>query len=153
MCWLCWWARCWTLQHMDHMEASCVFDDEVGPLHRLEYSKIYVLRVTELGIAMLTVHHFMMFRVCSMKDPGDFFRQSSADVPSVKQWPMYIPPTRDFGCRSQWFLPFNEHPTSDRLSANRKTVANPCNQQLFAAGFILCRMWKLAVTHSILTWS
>jgi len=73
------------LQHMDHMEASCVFDDEVGPLHQLEYSKIYGLPVTELGIAMLTVHHFMMFSVCSMNDPGDFVRQSSADVPSVKQ--------------------------------------------------------------------
>jgi len=45
------------LQDMDHIEASCVLDVEVGTRHRLAQSKIYILTVTALGIAMLTVHH------------------------------------------------------------------------------------------------
>jgi len=45
------------LQDMDHIEASCVFYVEVGTLHQLEQSKIYVLTVTTLDIAVLTVHH------------------------------------------------------------------------------------------------
>ena len=54
------------LQDMDHLEASCIFYFEVGTLNRFEQSKICVLTVTTLGIAMLTVHHDMMFRVCRM---------------------------------------------------------------------------------------
>jgi len=45
------------LPDMDPIEASCVFYVEVGMLHQLEQSKMYILTVTELGIAMLTVQH------------------------------------------------------------------------------------------------
>jgi len=45
------------LQHMDHIKATGVFYVEVGTLHQLEQSKIYVLNVTELEIAMLTILH------------------------------------------------------------------------------------------------
>jgi len=64
LCWLCWWARCWMLQDMDHIEASCVCYVEVGMLNQSEQSKICVLKVTTLGIAMLNIHHDMMFGIC-----------------------------------------------------------------------------------------
>jgi len=53
-------------QDMDHIEASCIVYVEVGTLNRLEQSKIYVLTVTTLGIALLTVHHDLMLSVCIM---------------------------------------------------------------------------------------
>jgi len=54
------------LQDMDHIEASCVFYVEVDTPNRLEQSKICVLTVSTLGIAMLTVHQGLMFIVCIM---------------------------------------------------------------------------------------
>jgi len=54
------------LRDMDHIEASCVFYVEVGTLNRLEQSKFCVVTVTTFGIAMLTVHHDMIFSVCCM---------------------------------------------------------------------------------------
>ena len=54
------------LQDMDHIEASCIIYVEVGTLNGLEQSKICGLTVTTLGIAMLTIHHDMMFSVCFM---------------------------------------------------------------------------------------
>ena len=52
------------LQDMDHIEAGSVFYVEVGTLHRLEESKICVLNITTLGIAMLTIHGDMIISVC-----------------------------------------------------------------------------------------
>ena len=63
LCWKYWWPRCWMLQDMDHMEASCVFYVKVGMLNWLDPTKICVLTVKTLGIAMLTVHHYMMFSI------------------------------------------------------------------------------------------
>ena len=54
------------LEDMDHIEANCVIYVEVGALNRFEQSKICVLTITTLGIAMLSVHHDMMFSVCCM---------------------------------------------------------------------------------------
>ena len=54
------------LQDMDHIAASCVFYVEVGTFNRLEQCAICILTVTIFGIAMLTVHHDMMFSVCIM---------------------------------------------------------------------------------------
>jgi len=54
------------LQVMDNMEASCIIHVEVGTLNLVEQSKICVLTVTTLGIAMLTIQHDMMFSVCIM---------------------------------------------------------------------------------------
>jgi len=51
------------LQDMDHMEASCVFYIKVGTLDQLEQSRISVLTITSLGIAMLTVSHDLIFGV------------------------------------------------------------------------------------------
>jgi len=56
----CYWERCWMLQDMDHMEASCVFYVKVGTLDQLEQSKFCVLTVTKFGIVMLTAHHDSM---------------------------------------------------------------------------------------------
>jgi len=56
---------------MDHIEARCVFDFEVGILNRLKESNICVLTIDTLRIAMLTVHHDMIFSVCSISDPKD----------------------------------------------------------------------------------
>jgi len=39
---------------------------EVHTLNQLEESKICILTVTTLGIAVLTVYHYMMFSVYSM---------------------------------------------------------------------------------------
>jgi len=44
------------LQDMDHMEASGVFYVKVVRFHQLEQTKISILRVTSLGIVMVTIH-------------------------------------------------------------------------------------------------
>jgi len=88
------------LEDMDQMEASCVFYVLVGTLNPLEQSRISILTVTTLGIAMLTIHHFKIFKVCFMRDPRDFLRQTSEDVLSVKECGVDISQTRDFGCHS-----------------------------------------------------
>ena len=90
LCWLCWWTRCWILQDMDHIEASCVFYVEVGTLNQFEQSKIWVLTVTTLGTAMLAVDHDMMISVSCMYDPRDFLRQTSADVRSFNECTVYM---------------------------------------------------------------
>jgi len=149
--WRCWWTSCWTVQDTDHIEASCVIYVEVGTHNLPEHSTICLLTVTTLGIAMLTVHHDMMFSICIMFDPRDFWRQTSADVLSDEECTIFITETRAFDGRSLWFIPVNKHTTSDRLGANRRTVGNLCNRQLCATGFILCRMRELVVTHAILS--
>ena len=45
------------LQDMDHIQASCIFYVEVDMLHQLEQSTINVVTVTELVLALLTLHH------------------------------------------------------------------------------------------------
>jgi len=52
------------LHDIDHMKASCVIYVKVGTLNRHEQSKICISTVITLGIAMLTVHHDMMFSIC-----------------------------------------------------------------------------------------
>jgi len=51
---------------MDHREASCILDVEVGTLNQLEQNRICVLTITTLGIAVLTVHYYMLLGVCFM---------------------------------------------------------------------------------------
>ena len=80
------------LQNMDHIEASCVFYVEAGTLNRLEQSKIWVFTVTTLEIAMLTVHHDLMLRVCIRQDPRDVLRHTSADVLSDRKCKVFITP-------------------------------------------------------------
>jgi len=78
------------LQGMDHMAASCIFYVKVGTLDQLEQSKFCVLTVTKFGIVMLTVQIDSMFSVSSMYDPSDLLRQTSPDVLSVEEYPVYM---------------------------------------------------------------
>jgi len=85
---LCCWARCWMLQVMDNMEASCVFYVKVSTFTHLEQSKISLLTVNKSGIVTLTVQHDMIVAVILRKFPGDHFRQSSAEDLSLELHPI-----------------------------------------------------------------
>jgi len=141
------------LQDMDHMEASCVCYVKVGMLNRLELSTICVLTVSTLGITILTIQHYMMCSVCFMWDPRDFLRQISPDVLSIEECGVYISQTCEFGGGSHLVIPVNLHTTSDWLGTNHRMVRILCNLKLYAAGFVLSRMCKSAVTHFSLTLS
>jgi len=78
------------LQDMDHMEASCVFYVKIGTLDQLEQSKFCVLTITSLGIVMITVQDDSIFSVSFMYDPGDLLRQTSPDVLSIEEYPVYM---------------------------------------------------------------
>jgi len=141
------------LWDMDHMEASCITYVKISTFDQLEHSKMSVLTVTALETVMLTVYHDLIVSVSFMYDPGDYMRHTSPDVISVEECPFYILPTWDFGCLADPFIPVNKQTTSVRLTANCRTVWNPCNLQLHAARLILSKTCKFAITHSILTWS
>jgi len=49
--------------------------------------------------------------------------------------------------------PTHKQTSSDWLTANRGTIGITCNLQWYAAGFILSRMCKLTVIHSLVTGS
>jgi len=66
--------RCWMLQDMDHMEASCLFNVEVGIYDQIEQSQISVSTVTTLGIEMQTVEHDMIQSLWVMQVQGEFLR-------------------------------------------------------------------------------
>jgi len=136
---------------MDNIEPWCVFYVKVGTFHRLEYSTICVLTVTKMGIVRRTVQHDLIDFVSFMKYPRDFLRQTSADIVSLKDFPVYIWQSGDFGCGTLLFIPVQKHKTSDWLTTNRGTVGNPCNIQTYAPGFLLSRTCVLAVGWSILT--
>jgi len=78
------------LQDMDRMEASCVFYVKVGTFTHLEQSKISLLNVNKSEIVTLTVQHDMIVSVISMQYPGDYLRQTSANVLSLEQHPNNI---------------------------------------------------------------
>jgi len=73
------------LRVMENMDASCVFHVKVGTFTHLEPRKISLLTVNNSEIVMLTVQHDMIVRVTFMHYPGDYLRQTSADVLSLKQ--------------------------------------------------------------------
>jgi len=58
--WLYCSARCWMSQDMNHVETSCIFYVKVVMFDQLEQTKMCVSNVTEMGIAMLTVHHYLI---------------------------------------------------------------------------------------------
>jgi len=78
------------LQGINHREASCIFYVKVCTLGQLEQSKFGVLTVTKLGIVMLTVQIDSIFSVSFMFNPGDLLRQTSPDVLSVEEYPVYM---------------------------------------------------------------
>jgi len=77
------------LQDMDHMKASCIFYVKVGMLDQREQTKFCVLTITELGMVMITVQDDLSFSVCFMYDPCDLLRQTSPDVLSLEECPVY----------------------------------------------------------------
>jgi len=153
LCWLCCHARCWMLQDMDNMEASCVFYVKVGTFNHLEHSKLCLLTVNKMWIVRLIIKHDMMFSVSFMQYTRDFLRQTSAELISLKEGPINIPQSWDFGCRKPQFIPVNTQTTWEWLIGNHGTVGNPCNLYPYPTGFILSIMYKLAAIHYILTCS
>jgi hypothetical protein len=77
------------LQYMENMEASCVFYVKIGTLNHLERSKTYLLTINTSGIVRLTVQHNFIVSVSLMYYPGDNLRQTSVDVLSLEQCPIY----------------------------------------------------------------
>jgi len=76
-----------------------------------------------------------------------------ADILSLKECPIPIWQSSDFGSRTPQFIPGNKQITFDLLIANRKAVEHPSYLQSYPAGSILSIMNKLAGTCYILTWS
>jgi len=137
--WLCCWERCWMLQDMDHMVASCVFFVKVGTLDQLEQSKICILTVTTLRIVMLSIQHECIISLCDIEDPRNFSRQASPEVLSVEQFAVCILLTWDFSSCSPLFIPVTKYTTLDWITANRRAVGNPCNLQLYTVQIRLGR--------------
>jgi len=93
------------LQDMDNMEASCIFYVMVSTFTLLEQSKTTLWTVNKSGIVRLTVHHDLIVSVSFMYYPSDSLRQTSADVLSLEQCPIYSLQSCDFGCRTPQFNP------------------------------------------------
>jgi len=150
MCCLCCWVTCWLLQDMDDTETSCVFYVTVGLFDQLEQCKICILTDTTLQIVMLTIKYDSIFSICFMEHPWEFFRQTSSDVHSVKEFPLYIWQTWHFGSCWHQLIPVSKHTTSDRNNPNCRMNGKPHKLQQYAAGFTLGRSCKVQVNHSIL---
>jgi len=86
-------------------------------------------------------------------NPGDYLRQTSADILSLELHPINIHQLGDFGGRTSQLIPVIKQATSDRLIANCGTVGNPCNLQPYSVGYIMSITIMLAATYSFLTWS
>jgi len=147
--WLCCCARYWMLQDLDDMEASCISYDKVQTFDQLVWSIICILNVSTMGIVRRNVRHGMIVSVSFMWDPWNFLRQTSADILCPEELPVHIWKSRDICCGIPLFITVNTQTRLDWLTANRGTLGNCCNMQPFAAGFILSRMYKLAVTDSL----
>jgi hypothetical protein len=78
------------LQLIDNIEVSCVFYVKVSTFTHLKQSKIGLLTVNKSGIVTLTVQHDLIVSVSFMFYPGDYLRQSSADVRSLELHPINI---------------------------------------------------------------
>jgi len=140
LCCLCCSAMCWMLQGVDYMEASSVLYVKVGMFDQLDQIQIRVLTVTSLGIVMLTVQHKLIVSLCFMQHPWDVLIQISTDILSVKQFPCHIYPIRHFSCSSLQWVPVNKQTSSVQLTANHSTIGISWNLQLYAVGFVFCRM-------------
>jgi len=105
--WLHYWARYQMFQDMDTIEASCVFYVKVGIFTHLEQFKICFLTVNTMGIVRLTVQHDLIVSVSFMKYPRDTLRQTSADILSLKQCPIYICQSYDFSYHTLQCIPAN----------------------------------------------
>jgi hypothetical protein len=77
------------LQDMDNMEAICIFYVKVGTFTHLEQSITSLLTDNYTGILTPTVQHDVIVSVSFVYYPGDYLRQTSADVLSVEKCPIY----------------------------------------------------------------
>jgi hypothetical protein len=77
------------LQAMDNLEASCVFYVKVSMFTHLAQSKTTLLTINQSGMNWLIVRHDLIVSVSFMYYPGDHLRQTSADLLSREQCPIY----------------------------------------------------------------
>lgn len=115
------------LEDMDCTGACHVFYVMVGTLDQLDQSKISILTVTLLGIAILTVQHDLIFSMCFMKDLIEGMEHILTDVCSVELCTAYIYEISEFGCHPLLFIPQNEPTISDKLTGTPRMVGNPWN--------------------------
>jgi hypothetical protein len=139
------------LQVTDNMEVSCVLYVKDSTFTHLEQHKMALLTVNKSGIMTLTVQHDMIVSVSFLSYPGDYLRQTSADVLSLELHPINIQQLGDFGGRTLQLIPVIKQTTSDRLIANCGVVGNPSNLHPYSVGFILIITIMLAAIYSILT--
>jgi hypothetical protein len=76
------------LEHMDNLEASCVFYVKVYTFTHREQSNTSLLAVNKSAIGRLTVPHDLIVSFNVMYYPGDSLKQTSADVLSLEQFPI-----------------------------------------------------------------
>jgi hypothetical protein len=77
------------LHNMDNMEASCIFYVKVSRITHLQQCKTTLLRVDQSGMVRLIVRHDLIVSVCFLYDPRDYLSQTSADIVSLEQCPIY----------------------------------------------------------------
>jgi hypothetical protein len=77
------------LQDMDNMEASCVIYVKVSTLTHLAQSKTTLLTGNQLGMVRLIVRHDVIVSVSFLYFPGDYLRQTSADIHALEQVTIY----------------------------------------------------------------
>jgi hypothetical protein len=75
--------------YMENMVASCIFYVKVGTLTHLEQSITYLLTVNQTGIVRLMVQHDFIVSISFVHYPRDNLRQTSADILSLEQCPIY----------------------------------------------------------------
>jgi len=153
LCLVCCWARCWMLEDMDNMEASCIFYVKVGTFNYLEQSKICCLTINKIRIVRRTVQLDTVFAVSVKLYPMDYLRHTATDILSLEQCPNYISQSWDFGCCTPQCISVHKQTTSAQPIAHSGTMANPCKLHPYIAGFILGITYKLAAIYSIPTWS
>jgi len=78
------------LQDMDSMEASCVFYIKVGMINHLQQSQIWLVADNTMEMVWRTIQHDLIVRISFIYYPGDCLRQSSADILSLEECPMFI---------------------------------------------------------------
>jgi hypothetical protein len=75
---------------MDNKKASCIFYVKVGTFTQAEQSKISLLTANTSGVVKLTIQRHLIVSLRFTLYPGDYLRQSSSDVLSLKQYPINI---------------------------------------------------------------
>jgi len=77
------------LQDMDNMEASRVFYVKFSTFTHLAHSRTTLVTVNQSGMVRLIVRDDLIVSVSFMYYPRNYMRQSSADILSVEQCPIY----------------------------------------------------------------